>query len=78
MIIDQPPVDEGAGLIRLVVIDSTSGPHADDSRKDGATGVGRGTLWLQVDNDGRPIGYHWRARNGKLNAATIAIGRVGQ
>jgi hypothetical protein len=76
MIIDQPPVDDGQGVFQVTVIDSTESPHADDTRKDGATGVGRGTMWFLVDADGHPTGYHWRLRNGKSRDIEIAIGRA--
>lgn len=78
MIIDQEPVAEthkGQKLYRIVVIDSTATAHSDDSRKDGATGLGRGTLFLSVDSDGKPIGYHWKSAAGQLHEVTVAIGR---
>lgn len=76
MIIDQPPVEDGKDMYRVTVIDSTESPHADDTRKDGATGVGRGTMWFLVDSDSRPTAYHWRLRNGKPREIEIAIGRA--
>jgi hypothetical protein len=76
MIIDQPPIEDGPGLYRVTVIDSTGGPHARDTRHDGATGVGRGTLWLETDPDGRPIAYHWKLKTGKPHSIEIAIGRA--
>ena len=76
MIIDQPPVEDGQGLYRVTIIDSTESPHADDARKEGATGVGRGTMWFLVDAAGHPTGYHWRLRNGKSRDIEIAIGRA--
>lgn len=76
MIIDQPPVPDGEGVYRVRVIDSTESPHADDTRKDGATGVGRGTMWFLVDADGHPTGYHWRLRTSKAREIEIAIGRA--
>ena len=40
-------------------------------------GIGnrRGTLWLDVDGDGRPIGYRWKSRRGMLHQVPVAIGR---
>lgn len=76
MIIDESPVEDSNELYRVTVIDSTESPHANDSRKDGATGVGRGTMWFLVDSDGRPTGYHWKLRNGKPGEIEIAIGRA--
>lgn len=76
MIIDEPPVEDGNDVYRVTIIDSTENPHANDTRKDGATGVGRGTMWFLVDSDGRPVGYHWRLRTSKSHETEIAIGRA--
>jgi hypothetical protein len=70
-----PPADSHR-LYRLVVIDSSKSPHASDSRAAGSTGVGRGTLWLDVDNSGRPVAIHWTAVTGKPSPAVIALGRA--
>jgi hypothetical protein len=80
MIIDEPPVEEsdrGQTLYRITVIDSTASPHADDTRKDNATGIGRGTLWLSVDSEGKPTGYHWKSPTGQFHETVVAIGRAG-
>ncbi len=77
-IVDAAPVREDDGQFRVVVIDSTGKPHGDDTRKDGATGVGRGTMWFAVDATGRPEAFRWRARDGALNRPPIAIGRAVQ
>lgn len=75
MVIDAPPVLERPGLVRVVVIDSTSQPHADDTRPRGTSGVGRGTIWVQIDDDGRPVG--WRtAPDAATTLAPFAIGRA--
>jgi hypothetical protein len=76
VVVDEAPVREDDGQFRVVVIDSTGKPHGDDTRKDGATGVGRGTIWLTVDEAGRPSGFRWRARDGTLVRRPIAIGRA--
>jgi hypothetical protein len=76
MVLDAAPVREEDGSFRVVVIDSTGKPHGDDTRKDGASGVGRGTIWLTVDEAGRPSGFRWRARDGALNRRPLAIGRA--
>ena len=84
MVIDEPPIEEpSAGLLpdgekafRVRVIDSTSSPHADDSRAANQSGVGRGTIWLIVDAAGKPIGYRWKNPRGTLHEVPIAIGRA--
>lgn len=76
MILDEPPVEDGANLYRITVIDSTGRPHANDTREGAATGVGRGTLWIVTDPEGRPTAYHWSLKTGKPHPIDIAIGRA--
>jgi hypothetical protein len=76
MIVDEAPVEDGKGIYRVVVLDSNLSPHADDTRKEGQTGVGKGTMWFVVDEEGKPVGYHWKLKNGKLHDMQIAIGRA--
>ena len=84
MVIDESPVEEpstvaasdGSKIFRVRVIDSTASPHADDTRAEGQSGVGRGTLWLIVDAAGKPIGYRWKSPRGTLHEAPVAIGRA--
>ena len=45
--------------ILITVIDSTSSPHANDSRAIGITGLGKGIIGILTDKE-RPIGYYWR------------------
>lgn len=75
MIIDATPVEEAPGRIRVVVIDSTSRPHANDTRPAGTNGVGRGTIWVEVDAQGQPVGVRAKA-DGKGPRMALAIGRV--
>lgn len=77
VILDEPPVREADGKWRLVIIDSTSAPHAQDSRPNGSNGVGRGTMWFVTDEAGRPTGLLWKSPEGKARAPVpIAIGRL--
>jgi hypothetical protein len=76
VIVDQTPVREEDGQIRVTLIDSTVTGHADDSRKAGTSGVGRGTMWFTVNEQGRPISYRWKSRTGKAHETPISIGRV--
>lgn len=85
MIIDEVPVEEPAlagvardsnRLYRVAIIDSSESPHADDTRSEGQTGVGRGTLWIVADGDGRPVGFHWKSAKGQGKDWPIAIGRA--
>ncbi len=76
MLIAEKPVLERPGQYRVRILDSTMSPHARDNRAEGQTGIGRGTIWIDVDSKDRPIGYHWKLHNGKLHKAPIAIGRI--
>ena len=59
------------------IIDSTSTPHADDSRRDGRTGLGTGTVGLVVDAAGRPTAYRWRGgESPKAPRTLVALGRL--
>ncbi len=74
--VDAPPIREGDGQFKVAVLDSTASAHGSDTRKEGATGIGRGTMWFSVDAQGRPVAYRWRSKSGTLREEAIAIGRV--
>ena len=77
VIVDESPVREDKGKVRVVIIDATSSPHAQDTRPAGTNGIGRGTMWFVVDEAGRPVGLHWKNPNSKARTPVpIAIGRV--
>jgi len=54
------PNPEREGEILVTVIDSTTSPHADDTRKPGQTGLGKGTIGIMTGPSGLPSGYYWR------------------
>jgi hypothetical protein len=61
----------------IPVVDSTSSPHAQDSRPKGQTGLGVGVIGAIVDSKGEPIAYHWRGGESKREEKTpIAFGRI--
>jgi hypothetical protein len=76
VIVDQRPVLEKDGLVRVVVIDSTTKPQVDDTRAAGTSGIGRGTMWFTVDDAGRPAGYVRGSRTAKPKNEPISIGRA--
>ncbi|HWC89231.1 MAG TPA: hypothetical protein VG433_06240 [Pirellulales bacterium] len=76
MIVAESPVLERPGQWRIRIFDSTATPHASDTRPKGTTGLGSGTIWLDVGSDGRILGYHWKSASGKLNEHPVAIGRA--
>jgi hypothetical protein len=75
MVIDSVPVEEQPGRFRVIVIDSTTRPHADDTRPAGTSGVGRGTIWIDTDEHGHPISIRPRP-DAKAPHMSLAIGRV--
>jgi hypothetical protein len=76
IVIDERPREMGGGVLAVTVIDSTTKPHANDTRKPGENGIGRGTLYFTVDKEGRPISYNGTSPKGKMNALPITIGRA--
>jgi hypothetical protein len=77
MLIAEVPVAESAARFRVRILDSTLHGHAHDARtKTERSGIGQGTLWFDVDDRGRPVGYRWKSRTGMLHKAPIAIGRA--
>jgi hypothetical protein len=77
MLIAEKPVAESPRQFRVRIFDSTLQGHADDARtKSGRSGIGQGTLWFEVDDRMRPIGYRWKSKMGSLHEAPIAIGRA--
>jgi hypothetical protein len=76
MLIAEKPVADPNGAYRVRILDSTKSPHGHDTRAEGTTGIGRGTIWLETDDRGRLVGYHWKLRDGKLHEVPIIIGRA--
>jgi len=76
MIVMQVPEADGANLLKVVVIDSSAHGHGNDTRKKGESGVGRGTLWFSVNENGEPVGVRFTSKTGALNPKAIAIGRL--
>jgi hypothetical protein len=76
VIVAARPVVEKDGLVKVVVIDSTTQPQVDDTRAAGTSGIGRGTMWFTVDKDGRPNGYIRDSRTATPKNDAVAIGRA--
>ena len=62
VLVEEKPTAESPNQFRVRVLDSTAHGHGYDSRPEGKSGIGRGTLWLDADADGRPIGFRWKSR----------------
>jgi hypothetical protein len=68
------PARESEWLV--TVADSTLNPHADDSRRNGQTGLGTGTIGLTTDDVGTPVAFYWQGAVSKRSKVTeIALGR---
>jgi hypothetical protein len=74
VIADGSPVREG-NQYRLTIIDSAKSGHANDTRKPGQSGVGRGDVFITTDPAGRPTGYRWSKPDGDLRSESIVIAR---
>ena len=58
------------------VADSTLSPHARDSRHEGETGLGTGTIGLVVDDRGAADAFYWKgAISERPKSTEIALGR---
>jgi hypothetical protein len=80
MVVDQAaarnPARPAEWLVK--VIDSTTGPHAQDSRGQDDDGLGTGTIGLQVDDSGAPTGFYWQGGvTAQPTLTQIALGRPG-
>jgi hypothetical protein len=65
-----------AGEWLVPVADSTLNPHASDSRHQGQTGLGTGTIGLVVDSTGGPTAFYWRGGiSERAKPTEIALGR---
>jgi hypothetical protein len=67
----------GGWLLRI--IDATALPHENDTRRDGRTGFGAGTLLVATDSRGRARGYGWygsRSQHDWIVPTRIVVGRA--
>jgi hypothetical protein len=78
IVLDRPaPSRRHADEWLVRVADSTSSPHAADSRPAGHDGLGTGTIGLVADRSGHPVGYYWRGGvSTELKHTAVALGRV--
>jgi hypothetical protein len=75
VLFDAAPKPIAENLYEIIVIDSTSLPHHDDTRAANTTGIGRGTIYVKTDSQGQPIGYATKSREGPFLKYPIAIAR---
>ncbi|HQH12859.1 MAG TPA: hypothetical protein PLS31_10570 [Candidatus Sumerlaeota bacterium] len=76
MFADSASTQTASRQFSVAIIDSTTKPHSNDTRKQGQTGLGRGVIWLDTDEQNRPIGYRRNAPDSRLTAAPIIIVRL--
>ncbi|QKQ75188.1 hypothetical protein [Nostoc sp. TCL240-02] len=78
MVISGKPTATSLANERLIpVIDSTSSPHAQDSRHRKQTGLGTGVIGVIVDSQDKAIAFRWRGGESKQEKETaIAFGRL--
>lgn len=74
MVASEPSVQKD-GRVRLRIIDSTRGPHSNDTRTEDSLGVGSGDMYFTVDPGGKPSGFHVRD-GGRLSRNAFAFGRM--
>lgn len=72
------PERVSSDLWAMRIVDSTTGPHQDDTRSwDMVGGSGYGTMTFQTDADGRVIAYGWwGTRSPALVSAHVVFGRI--
>lgn len=61
------------------IIDSSASPHGlhDARHTDNTTGIGSGTIVLEVGADGAPVAYHWSpAKSSPRHETSIVFGRA--
>jgi len=76
LIVREKPVREDDGSFRVKVLDSCSTPHAMDSRPKGASGIGTGTMWFTVNDNGELVAFRWSDKKKTPTRLKIAIGRA--
>jgi len=70
------PVRDPDGRYHVRVLDSTSRPHADDTRGPDGNGVGEGTMWFSVDGNFEPASYFVNEHSKPGKPKQIAVGRL--
>jgi len=70
------PVREPDGRVRMRVLDSTSAPHANDTRAKGESGIGAGDMWFETDATGAATAFYVNATKPKSAIKQIRIGRL--
>lgn len=75
VIVAAAPVEQRNHLYRVEVYDSSVIRHEEDSRPEGANGVGEGVITFRVNANGQPIGFQFNS-HAHYHGEPIAIGRL--
>lgn len=76
VVLMEMPIKARNGVVRVTVMDASKSGHGCDTRKKGESGVGLGTMWFRIDDDGAPTALHWSSLKRKPKKYPIAIGRA--
>jgi len=75
-IVASEPTRAGERLLHVHVIDSVRyDRHGKDTRAKGQTGVGRGSMYFEIDAEGRPNAYRWATPRSRRRRRSIVVGR---
>ncbi|MFV8751121.1 hypothetical protein ACNOYE_11305 [Nannocystaceae bacterium ST9] len=73
------PVPEFADAYVVRILDSTRWAHQYDSRGEGETGFGTGTILIMTDGAGSAIGYGWHGSASRgWNETDVVFGRISK
>jgi hypothetical protein len=75
VIVAAPPVMTKKREYRVAVYDSSGIHHDDDSRPKSTTGIGKGVITFEVDDQGVPVGFQFNSQ-AHFHQEPIAIGRL--
>ena len=76
MLIAEKPVMVSPNRARVRIFDSTAHGHSHDTRPEGKSGIGEGTIWLELDPNGHPVAFHWKSVEIAPHEVPICIGRA--
>jgi hypothetical protein len=76
MLLAEKPVMVSPTRARVHILDSTLHGHAHDTRLEGRSRIGEGTIWLELDAKGRPVGFHWKSVQIAAHEVPIRIGHA--
>lgn len=76
IVLDSFKVSTIDNIYQVKVIDSAISGHANDTRQQGETGIGVGSIFIEVDTAGGPIAYDWSGRGNYNSSNEIIFGSL--